>query len=82
MVFSVFGVGGMDNSHDCILLIQLHHLAFGGYNPQNCTEFYTWGNNIAPVGLLEGLDPFLYHSSIYNNELLINPCDGKAKFLF
>ena len=38
-------------------------------------------HNIAPVGLLEGLDPFLYHSSIYNN-YYINPCDGKAKFLF
>ena len=29
------GVGGVDNSHDCILLIQPHHLAFGKHIHQN-----------------------------------------------
>ena len=47
MVSFMFGVGGVDNSHDCILLIQLHHLSFSKCNPHSYTEFYTWGNYIS-----------------------------------
>ena len=39
------GMGGVDNSHDCILLIQPHHLAFDKHIHENYREFYTLKGN-------------------------------------